>query len=140
MFSLHPLIDRSGSFGPWPLLALFMGASFLMIWRLEHMTETGVEGTVLGTLVMPYCSGIGNLIFVFVVYSKGQPAAEVMTNCLVNNVTNMTLLIGLPAIFWGLRVVPKPDAKRKKQSRNNQREQTRRINRLSLLLTLTAVL
>src|SRR5213596_3667447 len=140
MFSLHPLLDRSGSFGPWPLLALFMGASFLMIWRLEHMTETGVEGTVLGTLVMPYCSGIGNLIFVFVVHKNGQPAAEVMTNCLVNNVTNMTLLIGLPAIFWGLRVVPKPDAKTKKQRKNNKQEQTRRLNRLSLLLTLTAVL
>src|SRR5439155_704315 len=70
--------------------------------------------------------------------TKGQPAAEVMTNCLVNNVTNMTLLIGLPAIFWGLRLVPKPDAKAKRK--NNKQEQTRRINRLSLLLTLTAVL
>ena len=122
------------------LLVLFLGSSFLLIWRLEHMTETGVEGTVLGTLVMPYCSGIGNLIFVFVVYTKGQPAAEVMTNCLVNNVTNMTLLIGLPAVFWGLSVVPKPDAKSKRNGKNHKQEQTRRINRLSLLLTLTAVL
>src|SRR5262245_14601163 len=122
------------------LLGLFMGSSFLLIWRLEHMTETGVEGTVLGTLVMPYCSGIGNLIFVFVVYAKGQPAAEVMTNSLVNNVTNMTLLIGLPAIFWGLRVVPKPDGKAKRQKKSNKQDQARRINRLSLLLTLTAVL
>ena len=73
------------------LLALFIASSFLLIWRLEHMTETGVEGTVLGTLVMPYCSGIGNLIFVFFVYTTGQPAAEVMTNCLVNNVTNLTV-------------------------------------------------
>src|SRR5438093_4425105 len=131
-------MDGLGPFSPWVLLVLFIGSSVLLIWRLEHMTETGVEGTVLGTLVMPYCSGIGNLIFVFVVYTKGQPAAEVMTNCLVNNVTNMTLLIGLPAIFWGLRVVPKPDGKAKRK--NNKQEQTRRINRLSLLLTLTAVL
>src|SRR6266566_6454997 len=131
-------MDGLGPFSPWVLLVLFIGSSVLLIWRLEHMTETGVEGTVLGTLVMPYCSGIGNLIFVFVVYTKGQPAAEVMTNCLVNNVTNMTLLIGLPAVFWGLRVVPKPDAKAKRK--NNKQEQTRRINRLSLLLTLTAVL
>ena len=130
-------MDGLGPFSPWVLLVLFIGSSVLLIWRLEHMTETGVEGTVLGTLVMPYCSGIGNLIFVFVVYTKGQPAAEVMTNCLVNNVTNMTLLIGLPAIFWGLNVVPKPDAKANK---NRKQEQTRRINRLSLLLTLTAVL
>src|SRR5882672_9251992 len=111
-----------------------------MIWRLEHMTETGVEGTVLGTLVMPYCSGIGNLIFVFVVFSNGQPAAEVMTNCLVNNVTNMTLLIGLPAMIWGMNVMPKPSAKAKKKKKNNKQEQEHRINRLSLLLTLTAVL
>src|SRR5438093_13729864 len=104
------------------LLASFIASSFLLIWRLEHMTETGVEGTVLGTLVMPYCSGIGNLIFVFFVYTTGQPAAEVMTNCLVNNITNMTLMIGLPAIFWGMRVVPKPDAKPNTQRKYNKQE------------------
>ena len=64
-------MDGLGPFSPWVLLVLFIGSSVLLIWRLEHMTETGVEGTVLGTLVMPYCSGIGNLIFVFVVYTKG---------------------------------------------------------------------
>jgi cation:H+ antiporter len=50
----------------------------------------------------------------------------------------MTLLIGLPALFWGLNVVPKPNAKAKRK--NNKQDQARRINRLSLLLTLTAVL
>lgn len=99
------------------------------------MSESGVEGTVLGTLVMPYCSGLGNLIFVFVVGRAGGPGTEVMTNCLVNNVTNMTLLIGLPAIFWGLIIIP--DAKEKKKRKGDQE---RRIHRLSLLLTLTAVL
>jgi len=122
------------------LLASFIASSFLLIWRLEHMTETGVEGTVLGTLVMPYCSGIGNLIFVFFVYTTGQPAAEVMTNCLVNNITNMTLMIGLPAIFWGMRIIPKPGAKAKQKRRNNKNEQGHRNNRLSLQLTLSAVL
>src|SRR6266566_5811443 len=135
MFSLHPLIDRSGSFGPWPLLALFMGASFLMIWRLEAMTESGIEGTVLGTLVMPYCSGIGNLIFAFVLGAKGGPGSEVLTNSLVNNVTNMTLLIGLPTVFWNMNVFPAAKAKKKKQN-----IQEHKINRLSLLLTITAVL
>ncbi|MBI3848935.1 MAG: sodium:calcium symporter [Verrucomicrobia bacterium] len=106
-----------------------------MIWRLEHMTEKGVEGTVLGTLVMPYCSGLPNLIFVFVLASKGGSGKEVMINCLVNNVTNMTFLIGLPAIFWGMSVLPARKGKKKKKS-----EETHRINRLSLLLTLTAVL
>jgi cation:H+ antiporter len=139
VFSAKSFIDSIGPLSPWMFLGIFFASSFLLIWRLEHMTASGVEGTVLGTLVMPYCSGISNLIFVFVVYSRNQPAAEVMTNCLVNNVTNMTLLIGLPTLFWGMRVVPKPD-RTKKKKKNNKQQQAQRINRLSLLLTLTAVL
>ncbi len=108
-----------------------------MIWRLEAMSEGGFEGTVLGTLVMPYCSGMGNLIFAFVLGAKGGPGAEVLTNCLVNNVTNLTLLIGLPAIFWPMNVLPEARGKKKK---NPKQETERKINRLSLLLTLTAVL
>src|SRR5204862_5251381 len=49
------------SFGIWApglCLALFLAGSFLMLWRLESMSAAGVEGTVLGTLVMPYCSGL----------------------------------------------------------------------------------
>jgi cation:H+ antiporter len=44
-------------------------------------------------------------------------------------------LIGLPALFWGLSLMPKTKAKR-----NPRRDQEQRVNRLSLLLTLTAVL
>ena len=29
-----------------------------------------------------------------------------MVNSLVNNVTNMTLVLGLPAIVWGIKVLP----------------------------------
>ena len=50
-------IEDLGLWAPWILLALFLAGSFLMIWRLEVMTGRGMEGTVLGTLVMPYCSG-----------------------------------------------------------------------------------
>ncbi len=109
-----------------------------MIWRLESMTASGVEGTVLGTLVMPYCSGMGNLIFAFVLGNKGGSGTEVLTNSLVNNVTNMTLLLGLPAVFWGMNVLPvaKVKAAKKKKGGNKANQ----INRLSLLLTLTAVL
>ena|SRR4051812_16564191 len=106
-----------------------------MIWRLESMNKSGVEGTVLGTLVMPYCSGIGNLMFAFVMGAKGGPGEEVLTNSLVNNVTNMTLLLGLPAIIWRMSVLPAGKPKKKK---NNIKEHE--VNRLSLLLTLTAVL
>jgi cation:H+ antiporter len=129
-------MESTGAWAPWCFLGLFVAASFLMIWRLEAMTQSGVEGTVLGTLVMPYCSGMGNLIFAFVLGTKGGPGAEVVTNSLVNNVTNMTLLIGLPTIIWGMNLLPAAKAKKKKKA--NQQEH--KINRLSLLLTLTAVL
>lgn len=117
-------------------LALFLAGSFLMIWRLEVMSDNGIEGTVLGTLVMPYCSGMGNLIFAFVLGAKQGPGTEVLTNSIVNNVTNVTLLLGLPAAFWGMHIVR--SSKTKKKTKTGDRNQ--RINRLSLLLTLTAAL
>jgi cation:H+ antiporter len=128
-------IESTGLWAPWCFLAIFIVASFVMIWRLEVMSASGVEGTVLGTLVMPYCSGMGNLIFAFVLGSKGGATQEVLTNSLVNNVTNMTLLIGLPTIFWGMNVLPSSKVNRKRQEAKEHK-----INRLSLLLTLTAVL
>jgi cation:H+ antiporter len=110
-----------------------------MIWRLEALNASGLEGTVLGTLVMPYCSGIGNLIFAFVMGSKGGSGAEVLTNCLVNNVTNLTLLIGLPCVIWGMN--GGSERKSKRSNKQKQKEnQERRVNRLSTLLTLAAVL
>lgn len=132
-------MESTGAWAPWCFLALFVAASFLMIWRLEAMSGSGVEGTVLGTLVMPYCSGMGNLIFAFVLGTKGGPGAEVVTNSLVNNVTNMTLLLGLPTIFWGMNVLPGAKAKKNKPRKKPPAKEYQ-INRLSLLLTLTAVL
>ena len=79
------------------------------------MNKRGIEGTVLGTLVMPYCSGMGNLIFAFVMGMKKAPGSEVLINALVNNVTNMTLLLGLPAIFWRMSVQPAPAKGKKKK-------------------------
>jgi len=101
-----------------------------MIWRLEVMTDSGFEGTVLGTLVMPYCSGVGNLIFAFMLGARGGPGSAVMENALVNNITNLTLLIGLPALFWGLSLAP--EGRKKSVVRESH------VNRLSLLLTLVA--
>jgi cation:H+ antiporter len=131
-------IEHTGPWAPWLFLLMFIAGSFVMIWRLEAMSDNGFEGTVLGTLVMPYCSGIGNLVFTFLIVQRNGPASAVVENCLVNNVTNMTLLIGLPAVIWGLNVTGKSGAKKgngKGSGRKNQE-----LNRLSLLLTLTAVL
>jgi cation:H+ antiporter len=129
-------IEGTGGWAPWLFLGVFIAASALIIWRLEVMNDGGFEGTVLGTLIMPYCSGIGNLILAFVLGRKGGPGSEVMINALVNNVTNMTLLIGLPAIFWRMRVLPASTGKSKKRGPSKEHQ----INRLSLLLTLLAVL
>ena len=139
--SLIHAIEASGH-APWLFLALFIAASFLMIWRLEAMSSRGFEGTVLGTLVMPYCSGLGNLIFAFILGRNGGSGADVMTNSLVNNVTNMTLVLGLPAIFWSIRVLPKKKSNGGNNSsrKKNGPSKTHELNRLSLLLTFTAVL
>lgn len=133
MSSLFAFSDVSGLAGasPWMLLALFIGASVLMIWRLEVLAGKGFEGTVLGTLIMPYCSGIGNLVFAWIM-GRQRDGAEVIVNSLVNNATNLTLLIGLPAVIWG---APLWGAKKKLAK---SAAQTAEINRLSLLLTLLA--
>jgi len=150
-------MESQGAWTPWLFLALFLVASFLMIWRLEAMSAGGFEGTVLGTLVMPYCSGMGNLIFAFILGQTGGSGADVMTNSLVNNVTNMTLVLGLPAIIWGINVLPKAKSgankKKKSEVKLNAKTEAKveaktggkggkehELNRLSLLLTLTAVL
>ena len=96
-----------------------------------------MEGTVLGTLIMPYCSGLGNLIFAWVLGRSGGDSREVMTNCLVNNVTNMTLLIGLPTLFWGASLASAPTGGKKKTKGGG--EDAQRVNRLSLLFTMLAV-
>jgi len=136
--SLVTNFEHTGFWAPWCFLGLFIAASVLMIWRLEAMNAGGFEGTVLGTLVMPYCSGMGNLIFAYVLAKQGGPGKEVLTNCIVNNVTNMTLLIGLPAAIWSMSLLPAAKAKGAKK-KNANAKQVHRINRLSLLLTLTAV-
>jgi len=130
-------IQKAGLETPWFFAALFVAASFLMIWRLNAMASRGLEGTVLGTLIMPYCSGLGNLVFAFLLAKHGGSGTEVMINSLVNNVTNLTLLIGLPALILGMHVLPKNG---KKKTKRKNADEKPRLDRLSLLLTLLAVL
>jgi cation:H+ antiporter len=150
---MTPVTDFIASLGlthPATYLALFIAASLLMIWRLEAMADHGLEGTALGTLVTPYCSGLGNLIFVFIVARGGGAPGEVMTNCLVNNITNLTFVLGLPAVLWGLQVLAPPatasasgraPGKRpaSRSAKSGKTDTDRRIGRLSLLLTMAAV-
>jgi cation:H+ antiporter len=141
---LPEFLEALGVTSVWTYLALFLAASLLMIWRLDALLKHGLEGTALGTLVMPYCSGLGNLLFVVVVATHKAPAQDVLTNCLVNNVTNLTLVLGLPALLWGLNLRPPKKTERAGAKKKNpgaaQAETTQQLTRLSLLLTLAAVL
>lgn len=143
MNPLPEVIDALGFTSVWTYLALFLAASLVMIWRLEALLDHGLEGTALGTLVMPYCSGLGNLIFVALIATRQGPGQEVLTNCLVNNVTNLTLILGLPALFWGLQLGTDKKPARSGSSRAGAaaaKSAEPQLTRLSLLLTLTAAL
>lgn len=124
------------SLEPWFSLLLFLAASFLMIWRLGVLERKGLEGTVLGTLIMPYASGFSNLMFAFVLGRSGGNGKLVLENCLVNNATNLTLLIGLPALIWSLNIFP--EKARDKGYPVPKRHH--RLNYLSLLLTMVAAI
>lgn len=119
-------------------LALFALANVLMIWRLHAMESKGFEGTVLGTLIMPYCSGFANLVFAFVMSKSASNGGAVIENSLVNNVTNLTLILGLTALFGAAAALPKDKAKGKGKPKKPAAEFAR-INRLNLLFTLIAL-
>jgi cation:H+ antiporter len=120
---------------PLTLLAVFLAASLMMIWRLHAMESKGFEGTVLGTLIMPYCSGFPNLVFAYVMSSSAKNGGLVIENSLVNNVTNLTLILGVAAIFGSAAVIQKGRSKRKAK----EHAEFHRINRLNLLVTLIAL-
>ncbi|HVU23223.1 MAG TPA: sodium:calcium symporter [Opitutus sp.] len=136
MNPLPELIEALDLASVWTYLVLFLAASLLMIWRLEALLERGLEGTALGTLVMPYCSGLGNLMFVAIIALRDGSQQDVLTNSLVNNVTNLTIVLGLPALVWGLNLRREGGSKRQMAAA----ETARQLDQLSLLLTLAAVL
>lgn len=143
---LHSFLDAFSLANPATCLLLFLGASLLMLWRLEAMMEHGLEGTALGTLIIPYCSGLGNLAFIAIVLKSGEPADQIVVASFVNNITNLSLLLGLPALLWGLDLLPlarrqKDAARSRRLSRAAEKHRTaQRLSRLSLLLTLAAAL
>ncbi len=151
MNPLTETIENLGLTSVWTYLAIFLATSLVMIWRLDALLKHGLEGTALGTLVMPYCSGLGNLVFVGIIAERHGSSAEVLTNCLVNNVTNLTLVLGLPALIWGLDLRAKANGKKSGAKSTNGTSGAKRgvgsggdatehqLNQLSLLLTLAAV-
>ncbi|MBF0099737.1 MAG: sodium:calcium symporter [Desulfobacterales bacterium] len=128
-------MDFVNSLYPLHHVLLFLCSSAFMIWRLGAMEHHGFHGTVLGTLIMPYCSGFSNLSFAFVLGCYGGEGKIVLENCIVNNVTNLSLLLGLPAIFWSLSL--QSDSSIKKQSKKTIQQY--RLTFLSLIFTLIAL-
>ena len=120
---------------PIALLALFLAASCLMIWRLQAMEHKGFEGTVLGTLIMPYCSGFANLVFAYVMSRSASNGGLVIENCLVNNVTNLTLILGVAAIFG----TSAGDQKRSVRNKVNASTESQRLSGLNVLFSLMAL-
>jgi len=98
------------------------------------MESKGFEGTVLGTFIMPYCSGFANLIFAFVMRKSASNGGAVIKNALFNNVTNLTLILGLSALLGTATLLPKTETLQKIHTEFS------RLNRHNLLLTLIAML
>lgn len=113
----------------------------MMIWRLQAIESKGFEGTVLGTLIMPYCSGFANLVFAYVMSREGGKGTTVIENCLVNNVTNLTLILGLATLFFGGKTVVKAKSSKgaKAIAAPKVQPQAQRLNQLEMLFTLVAL-
>lgn len=118
---------------PWVALGAFIAAAAVMLVCLADMERQGLEGTALGTLVMPFCSGAPNLIFAVVLAWRRGQGSDVVTNAFVNNVTNLSLLIALPCLLWGVSLVPR-------RGTNRKALRQARLDRLSICTTLMAVL
>jgi cation:H+ antiporter len=129
---IHETISTLGVFAPYSCIALFLLANLLVVWRLEVLSGKGVEGTVLGTIFMPFCSGMGNIVFALVLAMNKGNGDDVLVNCLFNNITNLTLLIGLPVLIWSMASIPR----RKSQAAMREHK----VGRLSLSLNLVAAL
>lgn len=129
---VREFISDLGAFAPFACIIIFLVASLLVVWRLEVLSGQGVEGTVLGTIFMPFCSGMGNIVFAVVLALNKGDGDDVLVNCLFNNVTNLTLLIGAPVLIWSMASI------RRSKNQNAMREF--RMGRLSLALNLVAAL
>jgi cation:H+ antiporter len=131
------VINTIQNYAAQPLLqlAIFIAANAVMVWRLHVMESKGFEGTVLGTLIMPYCSGFANLVFAYVMSKSAGNGGLVIENCIVNNATNVTFILGMAAIFGSTAVIPKT----RSQQKLKKHAEFLFVNRLNILFTLIAL-
>lgn len=147
MPSLPAFLDQTLGLGhPLTYLGLFVAASLLLIWRLESMLAGGLEGSALAALVMPLCSGMGNLFFIVIAQRQGIDSGEVAINALGNNLTNLLFILPVVALSGSLFLsVADPGAaakgakvKRKGAARGAGLNTQTGLRALSLFLTLGA--
>ena len=153
MHWIYNHISSLNDYAPLACVLLFLFANLLIIWRLDSLSKKGVEGTVLGTLFMPFCSGMGNIVFALVLALNNGSGRDVAINCLFNNVTNLTLLIAAPILIWGMTSIgskktntkkkknkTKKTTKKQQNSDKNKTDRDHEMGRLSLVLNLVAAL
>lgn len=116
--------------GWWQLILCFLASSLLMINRLNAVEKNGFEGTLVGTLIMPYFSGFPNLCFAYIILKSGESGYIVLENCLVNNITNLLVVLAIPCLFWGLNLFKSGETK----------NTALKVNHLSLLLSILALI
>lgn len=80
---------------------------------------------------MPYFSGLGNLIFIGIVLSKNGSGHEIIENSWTNNATNLSILLAIPALIWGLQI--------RSPSSSKQAHTDYKLSQLSLIFTLLAM-
>jgi cation:H+ antiporter len=75
---------------------------------------------------------MGNIVFAVVLALNKGGGEDLLVNCLFNNVTNLTLLVGLPVLIWSMASIPR------RKTKTAVREH--KVGRLSLALNLVAAL
>ena len=112
---LHTEIaEFAGDWTPWALLALYTLSTALILWRLHAMAQRGRSSAVLSAGLLPYATGWGNLCLVWLLLRIDGPTEAIPLNLWTNNLTSLSLMLALPALIWGLKLIP--DSQSKKSS------------------------
>jgi len=128
---------------PFHYLVIFCLVQYVLINRLNSLENRGFEGTEIGTLVMPYCSGVANIIFVYVVAESSLSGVAIIENCVVNNVTNLTFILGMTTFIYPITIVSRSIQKSKSVKKRllNQRKVIKtKIDQVNLTATTVTLL
>jgi cation:H+ antiporter len=126
------LANFAGDGLPWLLLALFALSICLILWRMNRIVHRAAKGSALSALLLPYCSGLGNLFLVWSLLKNEAAPKALIINAWTNNLNSLCLLLALPALIWGMNLNAHSRAKKALQKAKAQR--------ISLSLSLVALI